>query len=94
MPIEGIDTLPRRERNLVVYDNRPAQTVNNVKIGFCGFAILRFEGNVLTASYEDERGDVLLQERWVTGPEGEKGELLDVRADFLNLVQPVEVLVS
>ncbi len=94
MPIEGIKDKPKRDRNLVLYDRRRADTLDGVEIGYCGFSVLRFEGQELIISYEDEYGLVLLEERWHALPDGPKGEILGVMADELEIVQPIETLVS
>lgn len=95
MPIEEIWEHPQRERNLVFYDRRQADIVDGVPIGYCGFAVLSFEGQALKISYEDENGVVLLEERWVSEPEGpSRGEIVSADADALAFMQPPQALVS
>ena len=94
MPIEGISDKPKRDRNLVFYDRRKADVLDGVEIGYCGFAVLRFEGQELIISYEDENGLVLLEERWHALPGGPKGEILGIMSGELEIVQPIEALVN
>jgi hypothetical protein len=65
MPVELGDA-PKRERHLVCYDHRahPANAIDGPAIGYCGNALLHFEGPTLTARYDDENGTTLLAERW------------------------------
>ena len=59
-----------------------------------GFAVLNFEGEALTISYEDENGLVLLEERWVSEPGGLTGEIVSADSDSLTFVQPAQALVA
>ncbi len=70
MPIELGHKIKRTDRSLVVVDERKAGVVDGVEIGYCGFASLAFDGPNLEISYADEKGFLLLREKWVRGPGG------------------------
>lgn len=61
---------PHRNRNLVFSDERiDCETTNQIdakqQLGYCGFALLTFEGPSLRVDYYDEREEApLLVERW------------------------------
>ena len=66
MPVELEEPERERERNLVFHDERSyqANTIHDEDIGFCGHALLTFDGDELVARYYDESGTCLLVERW------------------------------
>ncbi|MHC4816478.1 MAG: metallophosphoesterase family protein [Planctomycetota bacterium] len=96
---------PERHRNLVFSDERiSAESTNYVdakqQLGYCGFALLKFDGPKLTISYFDERegSDCLLEETWTRDPEAgtaqgeiEGGELLAKYRDGYPKVPPKRV---
>lgn len=64
MPVE-IKEQPKTVRNgLVFYDQRHAGILDKEPIGFCGYAVLRFDGPRLAIEYVDEQKLPLLTERW------------------------------
>lgn len=75
MPIE-LGEKPKRDRNLVFFDERRATQLDGEPIGYCGFALLRLDGPVLRLTYSDEHGTKLLEEEWVSKPEGPAGKIL------------------
>lgn len=96
---------PERHRNLVFSDERiSAESTNYVdakqQLGYCGFALLKFEGPKLTIAYYDERegSDSLLEETWIRDPESgtahgevEGGSLLAKYKDGYPRVPPKRV---
>jgi hypothetical protein len=75
MPIELGGKIERTDRPVVIVDERPAAKVEDVAIGFCGFASLAFDGPRLEINYVDEKGVVLLREAWTQGPSGTTGSV-------------------
>ncbi len=75
MPIE-LGEKPKRDRNLVFFDERQATKLDGQPIGYCGFALLRLDGPVLRVTYSDEQGKKLLEEEWVSKPDGPAGKVL------------------
>jgi hypothetical protein len=69
MPIEldQPDEARARATNLVFYDDRrdpESSAALQTPIGYCGFAVLRLDGPLLTVEYIDENGNLLLTESW------------------------------
>lgn len=56
--------IKRGDRRLVLVDRRHSGDLDGIRIGFCGFAALGFDGPTLTIDYVDEHGTQLLRERW------------------------------
>ena len=92
MPIELGAEVKRHDRQLVFSDTRVAGRIDGVDIGFCGFAVLGFDGPALTIHYIDENGVQLLEERWSAGPGGLSGSVaLGSRLETYEL--PLEALI-
>jgi hypothetical protein len=97
---------PQKHRNLVFSDERiSAESTNYVdakqQLGYCGFALLKFDGPILTVLYYDERQDSepLLKEIWkwdkdlgTAKGEVEGGELLSKYEDGYPKVPPKRVV--
>ncbi len=66
MPVE-IAPPAHLEVPVVFVDNRIADTTEDPPIGFCGNALLEFEGPLLRVRYIDEMQEELLAEEWVSG---------------------------
>jgi hypothetical protein len=69
MPIE-LGGQPKQDRNrpLVFADDREnpdASAALGDRIGYCGFAVVSLVGARLEVEYVDEKGEVLLTERWM-----------------------------
>jgi Calcineurin-like phosphoesterase len=97
MPIE-LGKAPRRERQLVFSDEREdtratAEVGAKGKFGYCGFAMLRFEGRTLTVRYLDDIGNELLEERWTVDASGTARGSVSGGAE-LTRFRPLETLVS
>ncbi|MGH7460956.1 MAG: metallophosphoesterase family protein [Longimicrobiales bacterium] len=76
MPIELGKTPSKSAKNALVFtDERFALDVDNVRCGFCGFALLRFRGPNLAIEYRDERDRTLLVERWQQTQTGLQGDV-------------------
>jgi len=73
MPIELGDKIERQDRPLVFSDTRRAGRLDDVDIGFCGYAVLRFAGPALHIEYLDEHQTRLLEERWTLEADGAVG---------------------
>lgn len=74
MPVEVGERPKRaRERPLVFTDERRAGVAGDVPVGYCGFAVLRFDGPSLTVAYFDEAEQQLLEERWMRTPDSVRG---------------------
>ncbi len=84
----------KRERNLVFHDRRVAGSVDDTEVGYCGFALLEFDGESVLISYVDETGAVLLRERWTRTGDSARGEVVDFSADLLTLERPIQHLVT
>ena len=67
MPIE-LGEKPKRDRPLVLVDERPSGSVSGKPIGFCGFAFLTLDGPNLSVEYRDENDVLLLKEGWSALP--------------------------
>jgi hypothetical protein len=63
MPIE-LGEKKKRERPLVFLDERLCTTMENQKLGYCGFVLLDLDGPSLKAEYRDHQGTLLLTEEW------------------------------
>jgi hypothetical protein len=64
MPVEINPKFKRPERPLVVYDNRQYPSLENITVGYNGFANLAFKRNELTIQYRDLKNTLLLTENW------------------------------
>ncbi len=77
MPIEVRQLPDRTGPNLVCVDERRLpRPIDGEAIGYCGFALLRFDGPTLDVSYVDEHGTKLLEERWVRDGAGVVGSVV------------------
>jgi hypothetical protein len=63
------------------------------ELGYCGFAMLRFDARTLTVRYVDDTGAELLEERWTVGADGTARGSVSGGAD-LTRYRPLEALVS
>lgn len=97
MPIE-LGKAPRRERGLVFSDERvdpraTAEVGGEDQLGYCGFAMLRFDGPTLSVRYLDDTGAELLEERWtIEAPDTLRGSVSG--GAELKTFRPLEALVS
>jgi hypothetical protein len=96
MPIE-LRKAPTRDRRLVFSDERedPRATAELGKDGFgyCGFAMLQFDGRTVGIRYVDDTGAELLEERWTVDPAGAvRGAVSG--GEGLTRHLPLEALVS
>ncbi len=57
----------------VFLDARHHTDVGKTPVGYCGYAMLEFDGPTLRVRYVDECDAVLLEETWVRGPDGLRG---------------------
>jgi hypothetical protein len=68
MPIELAEPPKNaKQTNLVFYDDRLDAELSEIvrePVGYCGCAVMRLDGPVLTIDYIDEDGDLLLRESW------------------------------
>jgi 3',5'-cyclic AMP phosphodiesterase CpdA len=93
MPIEVGAKVKRRDRPLVFSDERRAGQVDDVSIGFCGFARLGFDGPDLVVEYIDENREKLLEERWSASTGGVKGAV-SMQLQLQTYGLPIEALVD
>ncbi len=95
MPIELGDNPDKSARDVLVFsDERTAREVGGVPCGFCGFALLRFDGTKLSIEYRDEQNETLLIENWQQTQQGLLGELQATEnTHTLTFCRPMEDLV-
>ena len=66
MPVEICEP-KHEESSLVFVDQRKAAEVDGEATGYCGNALLEFDGSTLAVRYRDELGGQLLVEEWTSG---------------------------
>jgi hypothetical protein len=95
-PIYRPPIQPRFHEAAVFNDQRYDRMVKGTKVGFCGFAVLKFRAEQLEVSYMDERewGTPLLQETWRQSDGDLSGSvtLFETEPSFQRL-RPIEDLV-
>ncbi len=65
LPVETDMPHEAHERNkLLLYDRRVRTTIKKYKIGYNGFAMMRLNGNKITALYRDLEGTEVASESW------------------------------
>jgi hypothetical protein len=77
MPIE-LGKPPQRDRNLLLYDQRQAGTIDGDPVGYCGYALLKLDGPTLVAEYRDEHGVLVFAEEWTKDATGTHGKVVHV----------------
>ena len=90
MPVE-LKGLPKRDRNLLLYDNRQAGTVDGDPIGYCGYALLNLKGPELRVEYRDERDFLLFAEEWTQSSGGISGRVAHLEGVTLEKPEPIQL---
>lgn len=80
MPIELKEKVTR-DRPLLLTDRRKREDVDGVALGFCGFAMLRFDGPQLNIEYRDEEDTLVFEEKWTSNKVGATGRKLSILED-------------
>ncbi len=93
MPIELGAERKRKDRPLIFSDTREATVIDGVPIGYCGFAVLRFDGPEMHIEYFDEEQHRLLEEHWRVGPQGATGSV-SLGSELETYERPLDALVS
>jgi hypothetical protein len=95
MPVELGSRVLRPDRKPVFIDDRQADMVDGTAVGFCGCALLRFDGPTLVVEYIDEMNRVLLSERWTRGATGVTGSVAVHTTDpAFRLMAPITSMVA
>jgi hypothetical protein len=71
-PIELKEKL-KRTRPLLLTDRRKKTDLEGIPLGFCGFALLRFDGSQLAIEHRDEENTLIFEERWTSSRLGATG---------------------
>ncbi|MDQ3020801.1 MAG: metallophosphoesterase [Bacteroidota bacterium] len=69
MPVEFKEKIKEdkaKECNLVLYDDRKLTKIENMDIGYNGFAMLNINGEELSAEYIDSNDEMLFKEVWIS----------------------------